>query len=113
MRLAISVCDEQIAPTLGQSAEFILLEEQSEERVTCTGKIPIFLKEYQVECLICNGIGNCMLDLLTAMGIQVIPGIEGDWQEAVIRYHAGNLRAGKNYSCTDHGKSCGACSGCF
>ena len=54
-----------------------------------------------------------MLDLLNTMGIKVIPGIEGSWNEAANLFRTGRLSAGDKYSCADHGLSCGACAGTF
>ena len=113
MRLAISICNDQIAPSLGRTEEFYLVTETGDTRLSCTGKIPLFLKQNQVELLICCGIGNCMMDLLNSMGIKVIPGVSGNPLEIKKKYFAGELIPGKKYSCADYGETCGACSGTF
>jgi len=113
MHTAIAAKDDEIPPTLGGTAEFVLLDGQQQERIVCTEKIPAFLKKHQVTVLICNGIGNCMLDLLTAMGIEVIPGVGGKLPEVIRQYRSGELEPGGKYSCADHDRTCGSCPGTF
>ncbi len=113
MRIAIAAKNDEIPPTLGATAEFVLLDGQRQERIACTEKIPAFLKKHQVAILICSGIGNCMLDLLTAMGIEVIPGVGGQLPDVIARYRSGELKRGEKYSCADHGRTCGSCPGTF
>lgn len=113
MNIAVAVSDDKTSPTLGQTKEFVLLSDGMEERFFCEEKIPVFLKKHGVQLLICNGIGNCMLDLLSSMGIRVIPGIDKNLEEIKGLLESGDLTPGKHYSCTDHGQSCGACAGNF
>lgn len=113
MNVAIAVCKNQLAQTLGQAEEFVLLSDGEEERFFCSEKIPFFLKKHNVQLLICNGIGNCMLDLLSAMKIKVIAGVNGRLEEVRERLKTNSLESGEHYSCTDHGQSCGACAGTF
>ena len=65
------------------------------------------------ELLICDGIGNCMKDLLGTMGIKVLPGVRGGIGEVIALYRAGKLAAGEKYSCADHGRTCGERPGSF
>ena len=113
LKTALAVERNRMAATLGRAPEFILLSGEGQETLACTEKIPAFLKKNQVETLICNGIGNCMKDLLTSMGIEVIPGISGEVCEVVASYRAGKLVPGEKYSCADHGRTCGECPGSF
>lgn len=113
MNIAIAVCKDQLALTLGQAEEFVLLSKGKEERFFCKEKIPLFLKKHEVQLLVCNRIGNCMLDLLSTMGIEVIAGVEGELDSVRERLATCTLEAGEHYSCTDHGQSCGACAGTF
>jgi predicted Fe-Mo cluster-binding NifX family protein len=114
MKTAFAVSDGGMAVTLGSAGAFVLLEEDRQpERVVCCGNIPQFLKRYQTGVLVCNGIGNCMKDLLTSMNITVIPGVSGGIDEVIGRYLAGSLAPGEKYSCADHGRTCGECPGTF
>lgn len=113
MRVAIAAGHDEMAPTLGGTTEFVLLSGERQERLPCTEKIPAFLKKHRVGLLICNGIGNCMLDLLTALRIEVVPGVKGKVPEVIRQYRAGELKRGEKYSCADHGRTCGSCPGTF
>lgn len=113
MKTAFSLCGQEIAGSLGRTTEFLLLSDGLEEKAACSGKIPLFLKKNGVEVLVCNGIGNCMMELLKTMKIEVIPGVAGDVQQVKESFLAGTLVPGEKYSCTDHGESCGACAGTF
>lgn len=114
MKTAFAVSDSRIAPTLGSADAFILPDgDRHPERLVCCGNIPQFLKRNHIEILVCNGIGNCMKDLLTAMNITVIPGVSGGIDEVIGKYLAGTLVPGEKYSCADHGRSCGECPGTF
>ena len=113
MITAISLSGDQIAETLGTTETFLILSDSGTERMPCTGKIPLLLKKKGVTCLVCNGIGNCMVDLLHTMKIKIIPGVNGTIAEIIQKLKSGSLSPGVNYSCTDHEKSCGICPGNF
>lgn len=113
MVTAFAVRQEEISPTLGTAGEFIVLTGQRMERIPCPENIPLFLRKYGIRVLICNGIGNCMMDLLSALQIKVIPGVSGKIEEIIPLFRNGSLRSGEKYSCTDHGRSCGSCPGRF
>ena len=113
MKAAFAVKGDVISNTLGGCSEFVLISGADSERVPCAGKIPVLLKKLQVDALICGGIGNCTMDLLESMGIEIIPGVVGTVEEVVKTFRSGALTRGVNYSCTDHGRSCGECPGCF
>lgn len=113
MKTALAVEQNRMAATLGGAAEFILLSGERQESLVCREKIPLFLKKHQVGTLICNGIGNCMKDLLSVMGIKVIPGVCGEVGEVIAEHRLGKLVPGEKYSCADHGRTCGECPGSF
>ena len=113
LRTALAADHHCISSTLGGSTEFILLDGKRQYRVSCKEKIPLFLQKHQVDILICNGIGNCMRDLLAAMKIKVIAGVGGNLEDVIAGYRAGTLRGGEKYSCADYGRTCGECPGSF
>ena len=110
--LAVDESDH-LSATLGSAAGFILLSGEERLRLAPAEKIPLFLRKHQVGTLICNGIGNCMKDLLTSMGIEIIPGVSGEAYGVIDRYRSGMLLPGEKFSCADHGRSCGECPGSF
>jgi len=110
---AFAVCGDRMADTLGTASEFLLWEDGIARRVSRSGTIPLQLKGLRVEQLVCSGIGNCMMDLLTGMKLEVIPGVEGEVAEVLRQYRSGTLVRGEKYTCADRGMTCGACSGTF
>ena len=115
MIAALAVCGEELAPTLGSAEEFLLLDENAGElsRLPCSGKIPGLLKQHGVELLVCGGIGCCMMDLLSAMGIEVVPGVSGSINDVQDKIRSGSLRPGQQYTCAELGRTCGSCPGSF
>ena len=115
MTTALAVSGNRIAPTLGQTSEFLLLNGNGEELGSFrpAEKIPPFLKRHQVKILICGGIGCCMMDLLSAMKIKVIPGISGEISDVRKQFNSGNLHPGEKYTCAERGHTCGTCPGSF
>ena len=113
MITAFAVNGDRMADTLGTASEFLLLEDDVARRIPRSGTIPLQLKDLRAEQLVCSGIGNCMMDLLTGMGFEVSPGVDGEIAEVLRQYRSGALLRGEKYSCADRGMTCGACSGSF
>lgn len=76
-----------------------------------------FLKENEIEVVLCGGLGDGMQAALNLVGIEVVSGLQGDADAAVEAYLSGTLEsAGVNChhdegdcSC---GGDCGGCCGC-
>ena len=113
MTVAITIDGDLISDSPGRASELLLIQDDEFIRIPCNGKIPMLLQIHHADVLICNGIGNCMFDLLNTMGINVIPGISGSADSAADSFRKGSLVPGEVYSCSDLGQTCGACSGCF
>ena len=79
-----------------------------------------FLSDRDVNVLICGGCGEGAMDAMTDAGIEVISGVDGDTDIAVMTYLRGGMQsAGVNCDHHSHeaeggcGSSCGGgCSGC-
>lgn len=67
------------------------------------GALAGFLKERNVDVLICGGIGGGAQQALANCGIKLVGGVQGDVTEAVGRYLAGTLETDPNFSCNHHG----------
>ena len=115
MITALAVSGDELAPTLGSAAEFLFLDETGESlsRIRSGVKIPILLERHQVKRLVCGGIGCCMMDLLSSMGIEVIPGVTGRIGEVREQIRSGTLQPGEKYTCSERGRTCGTCPGSF
>lgn len=112
MKSAFSLDGDQIAPTLGSSQQFLLLNENgTQEILPAVGNMAEILHQNQVTTLICSNIGNCMLEVLRQRGIKVIPGISGTIDEVLTLYRQNQLHPGKNFTCTENGCICGDCPG--
>lgn len=107
MKIAVTTQDNQVFQHFGKCPAFtvftvdhgkiqskILLDAQGNGHAALGG----FLKESGVDILICGGIGGGAKNMLSSVGIQLISGVEGDIDEAVNAYLAGNL--------SDQGGSC-------
>ena len=113
---ALALCGEILSPTLGSAERFLILNDGEEELLSydpSQKKLPLFLRQHKVELLICNGLGNCTAQLLALMGIEVIAGISGGREEVLEKWRKRELNSGTGFSCTERGRSCGECSGCF
>ena len=113
MKTAFALNGGKISDTLGGCTEILLFSRRKTELFSVPEKLPRFLKEHGVATLVCNGIGNCTMDLLNSMGMEVIPGVSGETAEVLESYRRGTLTGGTGYSCADHGRSCGECPGRF
>jgi len=66
------------------------------------------LADKDIQVLICGGLGQGAKDALTGAGIEVVSGAEGDADEAVEMYLAGELKsAGVNCNHHDHEEAAG------
>lgn len=66
------------------------------------GALAGFLQEYQVEALICGGIGGCAVEALSEAGIQLYPGVSGSADAAVIAFLNHELESGTQPNCDHH-----------
>ncbi len=110
MKIAISCDGEKVSAHFGRCEKYILFEEEGGE---LKGKdetpnpghepffLPKFLNERGVQKIICSGIGPRAVGLFNELGIEVIPGIEGEIDEVIEKYLKGELKPGE--STCNHG----------
>ncbi len=67
------------------------------------GALAGFLKDHQVEALICGGIGSGAQMALAEAGIRLYCGVSGDADEAVSALLKGELAYGAEANCDHHG----------
>ena len=67
------------------------------------------LKNLNIDVLICGGIGGGARNILTSLGIEIIPGVIGSSDEAVIDYLKGELHYDPNTACNHHDDGHHAC----
>lgn len=66
------------------------------------GALAGLLHDYQVDALICGGIGGGARNALSEMGIDLFPGVTGDADEAVAAWIAGDLSYDPDTTCSHH-----------
>ena len=114
--LALTLKGDFISPTVGKTEGFLLVSGKEKKYIPREDggkKIPLILQQNHVDILICNGIGNCMAELLKLSGIRVIAGISGEKEHILSQWNSGLLKEGNNFSCTANGRTCGECPGSF
>ena len=67
------------------------------------GALAQFLKNEEVDTVICGGIGGGAKQALADAGIQLFGGVVGDADAAVNALLADNLRYDENVQCSHHG----------
>lgn len=104
MRIAITydLSNNTVWQHFGQTTHFMLVDLPDEKRMIITNSgyshkdlIP-YLKDLDVELLICGGLGNMAYSLLSDAGIKVVPGITGDINDVLDLYKKGQLKGNKN-----------------
>ena len=116
MKIAVTYAEGEIFQHFGKCEEFKIYDVEDGKVCAVTvvdaegaghGALADFLEEQQVEVLICGGIGMGARIALDDVDIQVISGVEGDADQAVRDYLAGNLEIEKEEHHHEHGHGCG------
>ncbi|MBO5923242.1 MAG: NifB/NifX family molybdenum-iron cluster-binding protein [Lentisphaeria bacterium] len=115
MKAAFAVKSDNIADTLGSAQSFLLLADGQQKVIPCQAKCNMLrlLQQHGAEKLICNRIGNCMIELFQQHNIEVIAGVSGNLEQVIGNFLQGTLVASKNFTCTENGQICGDCPGNF
>lgn len=122
MRIAVTYEDGKIFQHFGHTEYFKLYDIEDNkvvnEQVVDTngqghGALSEFLRQAEVDILICGGIGGGAQIALSEVGIQLYGGVSGNADDAVNAYLEGNLDFNPNVHCNHHehhhgdGHSCG------
>lgn len=121
MKLAVTYENGQIFQHFGHTQQFKLYEIQDGEIVASGifdtngsghGALAGFLQALDVDALICGGIGGGAQMALRDAGIRLFGGVQGDADEAVRAFLAGNLGYDPDVHCDHHdhgeGHNCGS-----
>lgn len=120
MKIAVTYENGQVFQHFGHTQQFKIYEVE-EGKVLSTqiadtmgsghGALAGFLKEHEVEVLICGGIGGGARTALAEAGIALYPGAEGEADAQVEAYLAGTLSYDPDTMCNHHhgqeGHDCG------
>ena len=120
MRIAVTYEEGGIFQHFGHTSQFKLYDVEN-GRVTRAvvvdaggsghGALATFLKAFQVDTLICGGIGGGAINALANAGIDLYPGIDGSADIAVMQLIMGVLPKRTNVRCSHHpeeGHDCGS-----
>jgi predicted Fe-Mo cluster-binding NifX family protein len=121
-RIAIPVSSGDIFQHFGKSNQFKIFT-VSDGKVTQTEdfisgdagheELGFLLVCRSVNIVICGGIGPGALGALAGAGIRVVAGIEGNADNAVIKFLEGNLEGSESATCGSHAQGgCAARHGC-
>ena len=129
MRIAVTYNNGEVFQHFGHTEHFKLYDVQdgavkSEQIVDTNGSghgaLAVFLKQHQVDALICGGIGMGAQDALAEAGIKLYGGVSGNADAAVKALVSGTLQFDSEAKCDhhepgyghghhhDHGHTCGS-----
>ncbi len=132
MKIAVTYENRQVFQHFGHTKQFKIYQVEEGKIVKTEvidtngsghGALAGFLKENEVDTLICGGIGAGARNALAEAGIRLFPGAAGDADAQVESFLAGSLNYdpdtmcnhhGEEHSCENHKKdhSCGENHGC-
>lgn len=111
MVIAATYENENIGQHFGKTEYFKIYNTQGEniisEKIVSTngsghGALAVFLKEYNVEILICGGLGTGARNTLVENGIKIYPGAVGNADKQVKAFLEGNLEYNPDIKCNHH-----------
>ncbi len=111
MRIAVTYEQENIGQHFGRTEQFKVYDVENGEikgsqiidtNGTGHGALAGFLRVADVDTLICGGIGMGARNALGEAGVQLIPGVVGNADEAVAQYLAGTLVFDPDTACHHH-----------
>ncbi|MCM1264985.1 MAG: hypothetical protein NC200_02200 [Candidatus Gastranaerophilales bacterium] len=125
MRVAVTYQDGEVFQHFGHTEELKVYDIDDGKVVEASvistngsghGAIADVLKQIEANVLICGGIGGCAIGALNEYGIELYAGVQGNTDDAVNLFIAGELPQVKTANCSHHGDhhrgaghSCGHC----
>lgn len=117
MKIGVTYENGQIFQHFGHTEQFKIYEVQDGKVVSAQvvdtngsghGALAGFLSRYQVEVLICGGIGGGAQNALASAGIKLYGGVSGDADAAVEAFLKEELEYNPNVKCDHHGQHHGS-----
>jgi len=105
MRIAISTDGSMVSAHFGRCPMFTIVDIADGSVVAKEvvrnpghepGRIPQFLGQHGVECIIAGGMGGRALQIFANQNIQVIVGVQGTVDDVLRELEAGTLRGGES-----------------
>ena len=113
MRIAVTYENGQVFQHFGHTENFKIYDIADNKVVSSNifptlgsghGALADFLKMYNVDILICGGIGGGAQTALAQAGIKLFGGVSGNADVAVEAYLSGGLDFNPNVMCSHHGE---------
>jgi predicted Fe-Mo cluster-binding NifX family protein len=110
MKIAVASEGTMVSGHFGHCEGFTLYDVNNKEVTGKTfvlnpghrpGYLPVFLKEQNADVIIAGGMGETAQELFAKNGIEVVVGAQGNADEAVKHFVAGNLKSTGSV-CTEH-----------
>ncbi len=113
MKIGVTYENGQVFQHFGHTEQFKIYEVQDNKVISSEvvdtngsghGALAGFLKQYQVEALICGGIGGGAQNALASAGIKLYGGVSGDADAAVEALLRDELAYNPDVKCNHHGE---------
>ena len=111
MKIAVTTENGTVFQHFGKTQTFTVYETEGKEIKSKTlldaggnghSALAGFLRDNQVDVLICGGIGQGAKDALGSCGIQIVPGTVGSVDQVVRDYLDGVLVGNFDFTCSHH-----------
>lgn len=111
MKIGVTYENGSVFQHFGHTEQFKIYEIEGKEILSTQvvdtngsghGALAGFLKEQEVDILICGGIGGGAKNALSEAGIELYPGVAGDADQAVEAFLRGDLDYNPTTSCNHH-----------
>ncbi len=116
MNIAISTDGDKVSEHFGRCPVFTILAIEDGKEIERKilenpghepGRIPQFLHEKNVKCVVCGGMGMRAKMLFDELGLQFLAGVTGKVDETVKKLIAGTLKGGESLCSPGAGKGYG------
>lgn len=110
-KIAVTYENGQVFQHFGHTAQFKMYEVEGERIISAEivdtngsghGALAAFLKNLDVDCLICGGIGAGARNALTDAGIAIYPGVSGEADAQAEALINGTLEYNPDTQCQHH-----------
>lgn len=104
MKIAVPIWEDKVSPVLDTAGKLLVLDTLGRKHVSRTefllseqeiSKRCFRIQKLGIDVLICGAVSRAFAEILSAAGIQIIPGISGEVEEIVTAYIKGTLNQAK------------------
>jgi len=112
MKIGVTYENGQVFQHFGRTQQFKIYDVEDGKVVSSKvigndglshGALGEVLMKEKVDVFICGGIGGGARDMIASRGIELVPGVVGNADDAVEQYLKGVLEYDPNTSCKNHG----------